>query len=83
MTTLTLSPGGQLTLPPDVLQQTTWKHADKLVMLCLGDVLVLRPALSSKTADISDLAGFFKRQSLPLTTEELCQPVELTEEPAL
>jgi len=83
MTTLTLSPDGQLTLPPEILQSNPWKNLNQLVMLHLGDILVLRPAHSQKTDDISDLGGFFKQNTFHLTTEELCQPVNLTEEPGL
>ena len=80
MTILNISPEGQVTLPQEILQLQTWKNTDKLALLCLGDTIVLRPASYPKTDDISDLGGFFKNNTIQLTTEELCQPVDLTEE---
>jgi hypothetical protein len=78
MTTLTLSPTGQITLPPEVLQRIHWQ-TDQLVLLSIGDMLILRPAGYQKTDDISDLGGFFNKNSQPLSTEQLCQPVNLEE----
>ena len=80
MITLPISPQGQITLPPDILQINTWKNNKELVLLCLGDTVVLRPAHYQKTDDISDLGGFFKNNAIKLTTEQLCAPVELNEE---
>ncbi len=80
MTTLFISPQGQITLPPEVLQINTWKGHTKLEMLCIGDTVVLRPAHHQKSDDISDLGGFFKDNAIALTTEQLCKPVELSEE---
>lgn len=77
MITLTLSPTGQLTLPTEVLQNSAWK-TDKIVILSVGDMLVLRPAHYQKTDDISDLCGFFKK-NVQLSTEQLCQPIDLNE----
>ena len=80
MTTLSISQQGQITLPADVLQMDTWKNNKELVMLCLGDTVILRPAHYQKTQDISDLGGFFKNNAIKLTTEELCKPVDFNEE---
>lgn len=79
MITLSISPQGQITLPADVLQIGTWKNNKELVLLCLGDTVILRPAHYQKTDDISDLGGFFKKTTVKLTPEELCAAVDLTE----
>ena len=50
MTTLTLSPTGQITLPTEVLQKIHWQ-TDQLVLLSVGDMLILRPAGYQKTDD--------------------------------
>jgi virulence-associated protein VagC len=80
MTTLAISPEGKLTLPQEVLQLNTWKNIDRLELLRLGDMLVLRPAHYQKSDDISDLGGFFKGNTTQLNTDELCQPVDLASE---
>ena len=80
MTTLSISQQGEITLPADVLQMDTWKNNKELVMLCLGDTVILRPARYQKTDDIADLGGFFKNNAIKLTTEELCDPVDLNKE---
>ena len=80
MTTLAISPEGKLTLPQEVLQLNTWKNIDKLELLRLGDMLVLRPAHYQKSDDISDLGGFCKNNTMQLSTDELCQPVDLVVE---
>ena len=80
MTTLSISQQGQITLPAEILQITTWKGHSKLEMFCIGDTVVLRPAHDQKSNDISDLGGFFKDNAIVLTTEELCKPVDFNEE---
>ena len=80
MTTLSISQQGQITLPAEILQITTWKGHSKLEMFCIGDTVVLRPAHDQKSNDISDLSGFFKNNAIVLTTEELCKPVDFNEE---
>jgi hypothetical protein len=40
----------------------------------------LRPAHYQKSDDISDLGGFFKNNTMQLSTDELCQPVDLVVE---
>lgn len=79
MTTLSISPQGQIILPPEILQMNTWKGHSKLEMFCMGDTVVLRPLHYQKNDDISDLAGFFKNNTIVLTTEELCEPVDFIE----
>ncbi|MFZ2725289.1 MAG: hypothetical protein WAX77_03460 [Methylococcaceae bacterium] len=76
MTTLSISAQGQITLPANILQIDTWKNNKELIMLCLGDTVILRPAHYAKTDDFSDLGGFFKNNTVQLTTEELCAAVD-------
>lgn len=78
MTTVSISPQGQITLPDDVLN--IWKNNTELTLLCLGDMVVLRPAHYDKSDKIDDLGGFFKNNTIRLTTDELCKPVDLNEE---
>jgi len=80
MTTLSISPQGQITLPAEVLNIDTWQNNKELILFCLGDTVILRPARYQKTDDISDLGGFFKNNNINLGTEELCKPVDLDEE---
>jgi hypothetical protein len=48
MLTLAISPQGQVTLPNEVLQKSTWKNSEQLVLQCLSDTVVLRPATYQK-----------------------------------
>jgi len=80
VTTLSISPQGQITLPPEILQYTTWQGLSELEVCCIGDAVVLRPAHYQKSDDISDLGGFFKNNTIVLTNEELCKPVDFNEE---
>jgi bifunctional DNA-binding transcriptional regulator/antitoxin component of YhaV-PrlF toxin-antitoxin module len=80
MTTLSISQQGQITLPADVLKMDTWKNNKEVIILCLGDTIILRPAHYEKTDDFSDLGGFFKHNTVQLTTAELCEAVDLAEE---
>jgi hypothetical protein len=41
MLTLAISPQGQVTLPNEILQMSTWKNSGQLVLQCLGDTVVL------------------------------------------
>ncbi|WP_394753326.1 AbrB/MazE/SpoVT family DNA-binding domain-containing protein [Crenothrix sp.] len=80
MTTLSISPQGQITLPLEILQINTWKGHSEVEMLRIGDTVVLRPTHYPKSDDISDLGGFFKNNTIVLSTEQLCKPVHLTQE---
>lgn len=80
MITLAVSPEGQITLPDTVLQIDTWKNNKELVMLCLGDTVILRPAHYQKNDDITDLGGFFKKNAVKLTIDELCEAVNYSED---
>ncbi|MCX7067177.1 MAG: AbrB/MazE/SpoVT family DNA-binding domain-containing protein [Methylococcales bacterium] len=80
MTTVSISPQGQITLPSDILKMSTWQNNKELTLICLGDTVILRPAHYQKTDDVSDLGGFFKHNKIKLDTETLCEPVNLTEE---
>jgi hypothetical protein len=80
MLMVAISPQGQVTLPNEVLQMSAWRNSGQLVLECLGDTVVLRPANYQKTDDISDLGGFFKNNTVKLTTAELCEPVQLTKD---
>ncbi|MDD5273131.1 MAG: AbrB/MazE/SpoVT family DNA-binding domain-containing protein [Methylovulum sp.] len=77
MTTLTISPQGQITLPAEVLSRDAWKNNPELVLLSVGDMVVLRPAYYLKNDDISGLGGFFANNAVHLSTEELCESVSL------
>ncbi|MDD2724844.1 MAG: AbrB/MazE/SpoVT family DNA-binding domain-containing protein [Methylovulum sp.] len=79
MTTVSISPQGQITLPNEVLKIDAWQNNKELTLICLGDTVILRPAHYQKTDDISDLGGFFKNNPIKLNTESLCEPVNLTE----
>ena len=49
MLTLAISSEGQVTLPNEVLQMSAWKNSGQLVLQCLGDTVVLRPATQSNS----------------------------------
>jgi hypothetical protein len=59
---------------------STWENSGQLVLQCLDDTVVLRLATYQKTDDISDLGGFFKKNTVTLTTTELCEPVQLKQD---
>jgi bifunctional DNA-binding transcriptional regulator/antitoxin component of YhaV-PrlF toxin-antitoxin module len=77
MTTLSISPQGQITLPAEVLSRAAWQNNPELVLLSVGDVVVLRPAHYVKNDDIGELGGFFAKNTVQLSIGELCQPVSL------
>jgi hypothetical protein len=80
MTTVSISPQGQITLLKEILKIDTWQNNKELMLICLGDTVILRPDHYQKNDDISDLGGFFKYNKIKLNAETLCEPVNLTEE---
>ncbi len=77
--TLAISPQGQITLPPEILQHALGQCIE-LEVFCMGNAVILRPAHTQKSDDISDLGGFFKNNAIVLSDEELCKPVDFSEE---
>jgi hypothetical protein len=44
--------------------------------------LIAKLRIQQKSDDISDLGGFFKKNTIVLSDEELCRPVDFDEETA-
>jgi hypothetical protein len=63
---------------------TLFHQLEKLSEESLIEVekLIAQLRVKQKSDDISDLGGFFKNNTIVLTDEELCNPVDFNEESA-
>lgn len=78
--TITLSSKGQLVIPKEVRDELHWKAGTELTLISSASGVTLK-ALPKKTGrNLADLIGMLKHDGTPLSTEELCKPVELTDE---
>ena len=63
----------------NIVQQINELSEESLIEL---EKIIVKLKVKQKTDDISDLGGFFKNNSIVLTDEELCKPVDFNEESA-
>ena len=78
--TITLSSKGQLVIPKEVRDELHWEAGTELTLISSASGVTLK-ALPKKTGrNLADLIGMLKHDGIPLSTEELCKPVELSDD---
>ena len=78
--TITLSSKGQIVIPKEIRDQLHW-HAGTQITLLAGASGVTLKAVPKKTGRrLEDLIGMLKHERPPLSTEELCAPVDDSED---
>lgn len=80
--TITLSSKGQIVIPKEIRDQLHWGAGTQLTLMP-GTSGVTLKAVSKKTGRrLEDLIGMLKHAGPPLSTEELCAPVDDAEDGA-
>jgi AbrB family looped-hinge helix DNA binding protein len=78
--TITLSSKGQVVIPKEIRDELRWEAGTELTMVSNASGITLKAKPKRKGRNLADLIGMLKYDGPPLSTEELCKPVELTEE---
>jgi len=78
--TITLSSKGQIVIPKEIRDQLHW-HAGTKITLFPGASGVTLKAVAKKTGHrLEDLIGMLRHEGPPLSTDELCAPVDYSED---
>ena len=78
--TITLSSKGQIVIPKEIRDQLHW-HAGTQITLFSNASGVTLKAVPKKTGHrLEDLIGMLKHEGPPLSTEDLCAPVDYAED---
>lgn len=78
--TITLSSKGQVVIPKEIRDELHWEAGDELEIVSTASAVTLRSRRPGGKLNLADLRGILKQGGPPLSTEELCKPVDLTEE---
>lgn len=79
-TTITLSSKGQLVIPKEIRDELHWEAGTELTLISNASGVTLKALPKKSGRNLADLIGMLKHDGPPLSTEELCKPVELTNE---
>ena len=83
MTAITakLSSKGQVVIPKELRKRLCWTTGAELAFVETSDGVLLRSERKKGPHTLADLIGFLQYNGPPISTEELCRPVDLNEEP--
>ena len=78
--TITLSSKGQVVIPKEIRDELHWDAGTELTLVSNASGVTIK-AMPKKTGrNLADLIGMLKHDGPPLATDELCRPVELSDE---
>lgn len=78
--TITLSSKGQVVIPKEIRDELHWEVGTELTLVSNASGVTLKAAPKKTGRNLADLIGMLKHDGPPLSTEALCQPVDLNEE---
>ena len=79
--TVTLSTKGQVVIPKELRKRLGWTSGAELIFVETSDGVLLKSKRQKGPHTLVDLIGFLRYDGPPISTEELCRPVDLNEEP--
>ena len=74
--TVTLSNHGRIEIPKHICDELHWESGHALILETTETGLLLRPQTAKKPRRLEDLRGFLKQDGPPLSTDDLCAPVD-------
>ena len=78
--TITLSSKGQIVIPKEIRDELHWEPGTELTLVFCASGITLKARPKKTGRNLADLIGMLKHDGPPVSTEELCKSVELTEE---
>ena len=79
--TVTLSSKGQLVIPKEIRDELHWEPGTRITLIASASGVTLTAAPKKTGRRFADLIGMLRHEGPPLSTEELCKPVDYTENP--
>jgi AbrB family looped-hinge helix DNA binding protein len=74
--TITLSSKGQLVIPKEIRDELHWAPGTQLSLVVNASGVTLKLVPNKTGRNLADLIGFLHHAGEPLSTEELCAPVD-------
>lgn len=74
--TITLSSKGQVVIPKEIRDELHWDAGTELTLISSASGVTLKAVPKKTGRNFADLIGMLKHDGLPLSTEDLCKPVE-------
>ncbi len=74
--TVILSSKGQVVIPKDIRDALHWEAGAQLILISGPAGVTLKAAPKKTGRTLADLIGMLKHQGPPLSTSDLCQPVD-------
>lgn len=72
-----LSSKGQVVIPKELRDELNWRPGDELIVVTTESGILLRSARREAGGlRLEDLRGFIGYEGPPISTEELCRPVD-------
>ncbi|MCQ8105683.1 AbrB/MazE/SpoVT family DNA-binding domain-containing protein [Methylomonas sp. SURF-2] len=78
--TITLSSKGQVVIPKEIRDELHWEAGTELTLVSNASGVTLKAVPKKTGRNLADLIGMLKHDGPALSTEVLCQPVDLNEE---
>lgn len=75
-TTVKLSSKGQLVIPKEIRQQLHWQTGIELILIANESGITLKAQPQKTGRTLADLIGMLKYDGEPVSIEQLCQPVD-------
>jgi AbrB family looped-hinge helix DNA binding protein len=73
---ITLSSKGQVVIPKEIRDELHWEAGLELTIETTESGVLLKSRAAGKKLRLEDLRGFLKYGGPPISTEELCKPVD-------
>ncbi len=74
--TVKLSSNGQIVIPEEVCKDLHWQAGTQLTLIASDTGVTLKTQARKLGRNLSDLIGLLAHTDSPVTTEQLCQPVD-------
>jgi len=74
--TITLSDNGQVVIPKEIRDQLHWSAGTKITMFSSAYGVTLKAVPTKRGRKLEDLIGLLQHDGPPLSTQELCAPVD-------
>lgn len=74
--TIKISSKGQVVIPKEVRDALHWETGVELVLVATENGVVLQTKVSGQKQPVKSLRGFLQHTGSTVPTEQLCQPVE-------
>ena len=74
--TITLSSKGQVVIPKEIRDELHWNAGTRITLISNASGITLKAVPKKTGRKLEDLIGMLKHDGPPLSTEDLCKPVD-------